>query len=235
LLADLLPGFSFHQQQTHSCWESGRCWYDVTEDVLHELQGKLVAVRSHPDASPACSSLLHKEIGRYMVLLRDVRDVLVSCYFHILTNPNSALVNSGCRRLLPWAPVSPDVLNLDRESSFDLLIEQLLPGVVTLSEGWLDIQRGSDKVLLLRYEEVTTQPLHEVMRIMNFYNIDMPESLIASKLQASRVRSPTPGMYKFRKGQIGNWKTVLTQHQQIRCEEIAGEFLRKMGYPLRSA
>lgn len=231
LLAEVLPGFHFYYPKVHSYGQVGDN-YDVTDNVVRELRWKLATVRSHTPAISTNIAAMNSAFGRYLLLIRDMRDVIVSVYYHIQRYPRSAFVDHGRQRKLPWIPVSADVVSLDKEACLDVLIEQLLPDLVALSQGYLDYQEAHDNALLLRYEDVTQNTHYEVKRILDFYNLNVPDSVIKSAIDKLTPTSQLKGRYHFRKGKMGNWRNELTPYQQIRCEEIARQFLERAGYQL---
>ncbi len=224
LLVELLPGFRYHYPSHHPSAQTG---YDVTQPVIDELRGKLAVVRSFTTPTPENRAAMEREFGRYVVLIRDVRDIVVSLFHHARAHPRSAFVDQGIERQLPWTPLPKDALDLDDERCLDIVIENMLPGLASLSLDWYEYQQEQDHVLLLRYEDVTQNTADELSRILAHYDLDIPRLSIEAVVAKL---APTTGEFKFRKGIAGNWKNELTVRQQQRCQEIAGDFLEQSGY-----
>ena len=112
LLVELLPGFRYCKPEGLARNERNQ-GYDMTQKIVKELRWKLTVVRSHTPATPANIEMRNRAFGRYVVQIRDIRDVIVSVYHHIKKYPQSAFVDPGHHRTLPWQPVSWDVLGLN--------------------------------------------------------------------------------------------------------------------------
>lgn len=226
LLAELMPGYRYYYPTTHAR-SSGRGNFDVTEQVLSELRGKLAIVRSHTPPTPNNTELMDAKLDKYVVLLRDMRDVIVSAYHHVMRYGESSFLDYGLERVLPWNTVSQDVLKLDAESGLDMFIETVLPGLVDMAQGWYDYQRDHDNVLLVRYEDMVQDVRSEISKVLDFYNVSVPDEFIEFAL--NKTASEKDKM-KFRKGVAGGWENELTEQQKARCEEIAGSLHISMGY-----
>jgi len=204
--------------------------YDVTDEVVKELRGKLAVVRSHTPATPANVTAMNRGFSRYLALTRDMRDVIVSVYYHIQRHSTSSFLDYGLKRTLPWKPVSPNVLSLDKEACIDVLIEQLLPSLVAFSQRWLNCSEDHNNVHIVRYEDLVQDTLVEMKKICNFYNINKSDLDIKTIIDTMNMMTLKHKIYNFRKGKIGGWREELTLNQQKRCEEIAGQFLNAMEY-----
>lgn len=226
LLAEVLPGYhcyypEFDRDRTNDGF------YDVTPAMVQDLKHKLSTVHWHTPASPANIEIMDREFGHYLALVRDVRDVIVSVYYFLQDAPDSAFFNDGVAQDRPWSTISTEVLSLEKEACLDVLIEQVLPGLTSLSLSWIRHTREHDNVLLLHFEDVTKNPVVELKRILKFYGITVPDTDIDTAVQKL---TPTPGQHKYRKGSTSNWTNELNATQQARCLEIAGEFLKEAGY-----
>jgi len=226
LLAEILPGYHcYYPKFNRDRTKDG--FYDVTPAMGQDLKNKLSTVHWHTPASPANIEAMDREFGHYLALVRDIRDVIISVYYFLQDAPGSSFFDDGIAQDKPWNTVSPEILSLDKESCLDVLIEQVLPGLTSLSLGWVRHAQEHDNVLLLRFEEVTQNAAVELKRILDFYCIPVPDADIDAAVQKL---APKPGQHKYREGSTGNWATELTVAQQARCLEIAGEFLAEAGY-----
>lgn len=226
LLAELLPGYRFYYPTMHAGGRRGDN-YDITEELLEELRSKLIVVRSHTPPTAANTEAMDRAFGRYVLLLRDPRDVIVSAYHHILGGRESVFLDYGLDRKLPWEPVPRKVLTEQKETALDLVIERLLPGLVELSDGWFKHQNNRENVHLVRYEDLVRDPTRELLRILDFYGLTIPENTVRRTVD-SIDREKT--RFKFRKGVAGNWRNELSARQRLACGAIANDFLIRAGY-----
>lgn len=231
LLVELLPGFKLYHPKSHAEGQD-RDNYDVTDNVINELRGKLVVVRSHTPATSANITAMNRGFSRYLALTRDMRDVIVSVYYHIQRHSTSSFLDYGLKRTLPWVPVSPNVLSLNKKACIDVLIEQLLPGLVEFSQRWLNYSENHNNVNIIRYENLVQNTQSEMKKICNFYNINKSNSDIKTVIENMKMMTLKHKKYNFRKGKIGGWREELTLKQQKLCEEIAGQYLNAMEYEL---
>jgi hypothetical protein len=119
------------------------------------------------------------------------------------------------------------VLALDKDACLDALIESVLPGFVSLSEGWYERSRTNPAVLLVRYEDLVADPVAEVERVLRFYEVDRPRPATRVAVDATQARS---GALKFRRGQAGGWRDELSPSQADRSTQISQSFLSAAGY-----
>jgi hypothetical protein len=226
LLAEVLPGYHcYYPKFDRDRTKDG--FYDVTPAMVQDLKNKLSTVHWHTPATQVNIEAMDRAFGHYLALVRDLRDIIVSIYHFIQDAPDSAFVDDGIAQDRPWNAVSPEILSLDKEACLDMLIEQVLPGLTSLSLGWVRHAQEHDNVLLLQFEEVTQNAGVELKRILDFYGIPVPDADIEA---AVLKLAPKPRQHKYRQGSAGNWANELTAAQQARCLEIAGEFLTEAGY-----
>jgi hypothetical protein len=163
--------------------------------------------------------------ARVIYLMRDGRDALLSFYWlRRKTEPATSWVQS----------VSPGEFFL-RNAKYGPWHEHVL--------GWLNgLQTWSpDRYLVVRYEDLVREPGPQLGTIVEFLGFsadpDRLEQAVAwnSKQLLSEIDEKSgggalafPGMTQDR------WSSVLTPEELARYEELAGEGLRRGGYPLMS-
>jgi hypothetical protein len=79
---------------------------------------------------------------------------------------------------------------------------------------------SADKIYNLRYEELVTNPLTEILKIYSFMNLEVPQALpkVISSIRMKSVHN--------------NWKNVFTSEQIERIENIQGDMLKGNQYVL---
>jgi len=224
VLAYLLDGFTTYHPSNHPRAERGGN-YDIDGDLIEETKNRLFVIRSHTPPKPSNITMMNRCFGRYLVTVRDIRDVIVSLCYQIRENPRSAFVNFGLTRELPWKTILPEELKLEKEKFIDLLIERQLPGILSISEGWVDYSLKNENAKVVRFEDLTRDPLPVIKNVLRFYDILKPDVEIQSALKFLN-----PEKKDFKSGQIGKWQYHLSYEQQKRCEEMGSKFLNCMGY-----
>ncbi len=182
-----------------------------------------------------------KEYNRAIVLVRDVRDVVLSDY--------------------AW----DESLHLTRHfdiSSFDEYLQPWLKGKVQTMgswqnhvHSWLDCPTiKQDEVLMVRFEDMRRNTEDALARVMEFFGLAVDRARIAQVIAnntVDRMRAKEDASQKYnaqhlgrrsseehrfvRKGSIGGWRERLTESQLRLIDEYAGGALERLGYPLGTA
>ena len=103
--------------------------------------------------------------------------------------------------------------------------------------GWLECKQGSDKLLVIRYEDMLVDPKVHFERIFRFMtNEDLPMSYWNKiKLQLPRSMQGgdlQPGLTQFRSyprgytGKAGIWKNYLSDEDKAEYNEVVSSFLK---------
>lgn len=205
-----------------------RC--DITPAVLQELKGKCRVVRAHTAPSPENVATMNKVFKKFIFLTRDLRDVAVSLYYHLHQYEKSAFIDLGNSRPVPWVRMPAEARSMPKKECIDLIIERMLPGFITLVRNWLQIIDKQDNILLLRYEDVTTQAEAELKRVLNFFAIPADTAAMNAALQAYDKSRMVRGQLKFRKGGSGGWRDELTPQQADRIAGLTGDIMERLNH-----
>jgi hypothetical protein len=166
---------------------------------------------------------------RAILLVRDVRDVLLS-YFHY------------------WR------LRTDSEVELDPFIDRFVDGSLdgyrpwhVHNQSWLDAQNSGADLLVVRYEDLRQNPLDPLSRCFEFLGAEVAEqrmedivshnSLDSMRTKEesersffdSRVRG-TAAVGFVRRGATGDWQATLSPAQLAKLAP-ADPMLRRLGYP----
>ena len=165
-------------------------------------------------------------------LVRDPRDVALSFAHHA-----SWTVDRTIKFM-----ADPEA---ELESSNSRITSQLAQKVGSWSmhcQSWLDAPIPK---LLLRYEDMVSDPLAGFSEVASFLRIETEQENVESAIAAvhfDRLRKfeeaygfseKPPGMeHFFRKGVLGGWKESLNKEQIARIEADHGAVMKKLGYLL---
>lgn len=173
---------------------------------------------------------------RVIYIVRDPRDVLLSRYhFH----RKRRLISDNA----PLEPFVQDFL-IDPTSPYGSWHDNVL--------SWLATRQRSETFLLLRYEDMLADTVHELARIASFLGIpaDIPrmnaavEASSADSMrkleeeqgdQWSTTKDTRKDLPFVRAAKSGNWKSELPESCVSMIESAWGPLLNYLGYELRSA
>ena len=203
----------------------------ISQDRFHDdhiYEGQIIgAMRSkfvtqeHIDASPRNVQLLKKYCPKMVLNLRDPRQATLSWLHHVQKCGTS---HHPC-----WSTDICPPAEYHRTWSFeqkvDWQIEHYLPAVVKWIEDWVAvIDSGEMDILVTRFEDLKANPHRFFTEILDFYNL--PKKHLA-------VKKTEVGVAHFRKGEVAEWKRVMTKKQIQRMHEIIPvDLLKRFGWEL---
>lgn len=164
-------------------------------------------------------------------LVRDPRDVAVSFAHHGAVEVDVAVRNMG----------RPDHAFVDNPHR---LHSQLRQRILTWSqhvESWID--EPGLRVLVVRYEDLSSDTAGELTRVLEFLGIDSEPDLVAKAVDFSRFdrlqqqeadtgfgeRMPLAESF-FRKGTVGSWRESLSEELVDQLVAEHGAVMRRFGY-----
>jgi len=182
------------------------------------------------------------EYKRAVFLVRDMRDVLLSCYARGLQDGIVELVSKG---------------------DFDSFMMSFLKGKALQMGSWHEHTRTwlesptakSGNLLLVKYEELRKNPEPMLAQILDFVGVKPNMQVIRKaiednslqQMRAKEDRAKKTGEFSIllgphkntgedgrfvRKGSVGGWRSKLTEAQLRVIDEYAGEMLLRLGYEL---
>ena len=230
VLATALDGYNIYRPINYPTGPGG-VDYDIDIDIIKRLDKKLHIVGSHTPAKQKNIELMDKYFKKYIVTIRDPKDVVVSLYFQINKNPfGSAFMDFGLDRKLPWNTISPNDLNLNKKDFIDLLIDRVMPGVVNIMLDWVNYSLYKNNILVIKYEDLTTKPVIEIKKIMDFFKIDIEIKKIEETVNTLNPKNKNPKFKYFLTGKIGNWQEHLSSSQIKDINNLSKELLKKANY-----
>lgn len=177
--------------------------------------------------------LISNKIKKVLIMYRDPRDIVVSNYYHVLKEN-------------PWLESDPSYKDYSKISKNEAILHSIrviLNDYREWVKGWLNVQKNNTNLdcMVLRYEDLLANPTDSFNKIIEFYGIDLSESVfkktfLASDLIVSRYFTPSissfiPGLKSTkRNGGRSEWMLEMNfEHKKILKEEI-GDLLIELGY-----
>jgi len=176
--------------------------------------GNTYTIKTHDLLTPAALWMIKRGFMKATYIYRDPRDVAMSVFEH-----GERIRTKGIRS----------------QAGFDLLtsIEEAIrftSQLLLVWESW--VQCG--EALLVRYESLRRDALHEAERMVDFLELDLPKETISEVVERYDIKQVRKGLspvdLHFYKGQTGRWKEAMTPSQKALCQDLFGKLLPRMGY-----
>ena len=221
----------------------------VAADFIMEREAAQEGKRIVGDKSP--SSTIHGQGVRDMhvvypdaklvYIVRDGRDVLISERFRNFVE-ESKFLTSEDKHIIEELRKDPDQFTNGKRSIFtESFIRRVAKGWITnLQEIEDEGKRLFGKnYFALRYEDLLSDPLNEMTRLLKFLGVKKVDRSLAKKIKTEMGSNPDEewqaqrdeGIASFLpKGQAGNWQRLFTARDKAIFKEIAGGMLVKWKY-----
>lgn len=200
------------------------------------------ATRLIGDRTPHSIEPLTIRDAKYISVVRDGRDVLVSMAFHFLNVNDDELRNAHgwtVEERFPRLASHRIAFDADRDyfkTHPDRLLEDeefILHGAnlwseVVISDHQSQASLGVDQVRIVRYEDIHRNPIGITRELFLFLGTD-PD--LAPPLEGPLTPgfNESPGSF-YRHGRVGDWQTYFTDDQSARFRGVAAETLALYGY-----
>jgi len=160
------------------------------------------------------------------VVIRDLRDTLISLYFSM--RYSHAVIDE-------FIQTTRDKLSaLDVPSGLELLIDQnYIEPLAQIQTSWL-----KSKKLIMKYEEMIADEIKSFNIIFDYCKFNYPEELLMNAVKKSSFEKRSRGrkigeedvMSHLRKGIPGDWKNYFTEKLKTTFKKKYGEVLIQTGY-----
>jgi len=199
----------------------------VQSKLLAEFfSDKGVLSKQHMDASSLNLNYLSKYTDRFVVHVRDPREMLLS-WVHHLNKVYNGKVPELLYQSSPYPP--PGYFEWSLEKQIDWNIDNYLQEFVDWESKWVEVAKkeadkeNGFKILFTRYDELATDPVSLTKQIIDFYGV--PE-------HTYMVQLPKPSnKLNFRRGSQSEWRSVYNQEQKRKVAEIVPtELLEHFGW-----
>lgn len=195
---------------------------------------------SFPRNSPVLSrsAILHSHLlpthrqKKPIYVVRDGRDVIISSYFHFLVENNHCPPNERekWRNRMDFSDFDNCAKNIDSflqvfHSTYSVGLNQ-----ITWKEH-VEKSLKHDNVLIIKYEDLLSEPLTVLIKACQHLSIDYVENQISAAIEKYSFKNQKKKNPTFlRKGLAGDWKNYFNQKTRIAFDQIAGDTLIKLGY-----
>ncbi len=161
---------------------------------------------------------------RKFVVLRDLRDTLVSCYFSLFkTHDENPVVLMHREKLQA----------MDKENGLLYLVNHPdFYGLTMIGSTWMN----APDTLVTRFESLVDDPWHGFRAILDACAIDADDQRLSLALEmrsfeamSGRPRG-TDGVSHFRRGVAGDWKRHFTDRVAIEFATLYDDLVVKSGY-----
>ena len=200
-------------------WETLRL---TPEDILREEVPEMMRFmhlsrspqvftpHTHTRYSRTVHELVDRTNIRVIVQVRNIYDTVISYLDHLNSDSTGFIVPVGFMNRHSWTRLSDN-----KKVSF--IIEMVVPWYFSFYCGWSTSRLMKDgRIYLCRYEQLKSDPLEELKRVLNFLGEERAESLLREIVDASD-RKPTKKRYGF----VGRGRLHLTDEQKSKIASYA--------------
>jgi lipopolysaccharide transport system ATP-binding protein len=164
--------------------------------------------------------------ARRVVIVRDLRDTLISGYFSVR---NTHVINS------PWMAKWRAVLTkMSEEDGLLYLLEVWLTSSVLIQRSWADAGEP-----LVQLEAFMSNPAPTMKRVLrDFWKLNVDDAVVDalmdrnaySKYSGGRKPGEEDASSHYRKGVAGDWQNHFTPRVKDRFKQLCGDLLIRTGY-----
>tara|TARA_Y100000031_G_C8193047_1_gene372344 strand:+ start:393 stop:1172 length:780 start_codon:yes stop_codon:yes gene_type:complete len=214
--------------------------HDVDPQMLTcAPQNSLSFLKLHLNPYSRNFSILEDHNIKTVVLIRDLRDMLISRQYHVIANKS----HWDNKRLMNFPPESRLLESM--KGVIPELSVNVIDYFIFWVNGWIDkTVTDPNKTLLIKYEEMNSDLFFVLKKIYKFYEYYIDDAMISKiiikqkkKHKNEKKRSLEEnlkliGRYRstFRQGIVGQWQSEYNSETKDFVKNYAGDILIKSGY-----
>ncbi len=165
---------------------------DIYLPRLIDAYTKNTVTQQHVRATVPNKYLMQLFDIKPVILTRNLFDIVVSYYDHI---HNESLE-------VPAFYINDHFFKLSQSEKIDLIINMAMPWYFSFYSSWYDVsQKNEIDVLWVSYEELISDRIKTVNKVMNFYNIPTSNQEILNILEASAKKQTRKNVGVFGRGE----------------------------------
>ena len=164
---------------------------------------------------------LVNKVGKFVVLYRDLRDMCISRYFHVLNQKDHR--HNKLYHTLSQEDSLFHCMNIVKNEYIDWV------------QGWHEKAKNNSNILEIRYEDLNSNVSETMKSILAFFDIPTDEDFLR-KIKETQLKkavnlkeSLAEGSTK-RKGVVGDWKNYFNEDHKNYFKKIAGGLLISLRY-----
>jgi len=159
------------------------------------------------------------------IIIRDLRDTLISFYFSTkYSHPVIADAIQKRRECLQ---------SIDIEQGLKYTLHEQLKDCAVIVNSW-----ANSKELIMKYEDLLEDELSQFSKILEHCKIVVPKEILLHAISSNSFEKKSGGRKRgqedikshFRKGVSGDWKNYFSDSLKNEFKELYGELLIKTGY-----
>ncbi len=203
--------------------------HDICESVFTSLpKCGYSIVKLHTRYTPENFAIIKKHVPKFIVMIRDLRDMCVSRYFHIK--------HEKAHRHF-------DLYNREsEEEGLAHCIEVIEDEYIAWVRDWVQAYKHHpETILLITYEELNQSPFSTFKKICDFYRLPVSNDFIREMAESKLRRAQNLGEQlqksvglrttsTARKGVVGDWQNHFSDQHKQKFKAIAGDLLIELGY-----
>lgn len=204
--------------------------------------GRYSYLKLHTHFTPEYVQILMKFNVRPIILIRDLRDMMISRYHHIMSEPTHWMYDS-IKDLKFEEGFTKSLFGINPYGINPAANETALDYYKYWLKGWLEyIESNPEKAIIIRYEEMKNDPHQVLDKILRFHEIYFDsqaiDRIIKNQIERYKPRKSLLDNLKqvgrqkstFRKGQIAEWKECFSERHKDIFKKEAGDVLILSGY-----
>ena len=203
------------------------CFSDVLIDPWFQdfAKGHSIATGAHVPATQSNKEImLASGLTKAVVQVRDPRQAILSLLHHF------RLYLQGKRESLRASYLPATYFSMNFEGQLTWLVEHIYPKLVDWIVEWVTFaeqSKGSIEIHFITFEEFTQDFVTTMERYAEFYQL--PSGILRD---VTLTKSADRRGGHFRKGQIDEWKEVMPEPLQTKCNALLPDYIiEKFGWP----
>jgi len=214
--------------------------HDISSEMLAcAPTDKLSFLKLHLNPYPVNFSVLDQHKVKTVVLIRDLRDMLISRYYHVMSSD----VHWDYGRLL--AMPDQDRLFESIKGVSPAGAESVIEYYASWISGWLErANTKPEDTIVIKYESLRDDTLQTMRKVYDFYGYEIDDLKIQDIIEKqknshrkdqgrslqSNLAQGGRSTSTFRKGASGEWRDLFNNDEKAYIRDKAGEVLIKAGY-----
>lgn len=230
-VSDLLKSFPGFSQFTPANWnqqyhvgEIGSAEHELHQGWEKPFKGYLAVIKGHTWGTKKNVGHLKKSALRYILTVRDPRDVIISEYWFVKRTPHHAAYNLANR-----VELGEYITTKLEDGTFNRMTLDWI-------RMWLE-NREKSASTIVRFEDLLEDPHGRLREVSDFLGLNISEDEISNVVnlnsfenKASRKRGVENTKTFLRKGTSGQWKEIFTEGQRELFRRVGEDVIEALGY-----